>query len=274
MPLLSFDQVSIDFGAKPILDNVSFSIEKGQKLALIGRNGEGKSTLLQILSGNLPIDDGQVVRQDGIKVAMMVQDAAKRDDLTVHQFLLRSLGKVGEALAAYETETDMDKMGQWQQIIDENDGWEALQRIESVVTRLNLSESLNIKSLSGGVRRRVNLAAALVQNPDILLLDEPTNHLDIESIVWLQGFINKLHCAVVFVTHDRTFLKQIANGILELDRGDIVTYDCGYDTYLQRREERLNAQIKEGGRAAGPRPAQGINPSRPSGANFSISATA
>lgn len=249
MPLLSFDQVSIDFGAKPILDNVSFSIEKGQKLALIGRNGEGKSTLLQILSGEMPIDDGQVIRQDGIKVAMMVQDAAKRDDLTVHQFLLRSLGKVGQALAAYETETDMDKMGQWQQIIDENDGWDALQRIESVVTRLNLSESLNIKSLSGGVRRRVNLAAALVQNPDILLLDEPTNHLDIESIVWLQEFINKLHCAVVFVTHDRTFLKQIANGILELDRGDIVSYDCGYDTYLKRREERLQAQIKEWERA-------------------------
>lgn len=245
MPLLSFDQVSIDYGAKPVLDQVSFGIEKGQKIALIGRNGEGKSTLLQILSGNLALDDGQIIRQDGLKVAMMVQDAAKRDDLSVRDFLLRALGEVGQALRHYESATDADEMAKYQHTIDESNGWEALQSVETVISQLNLQADANIKSLSGGVRRRVNLAAALAQQPDILLLDEPTNHLDIESILWLQQFVQKLHCAVVFVTHDRAFLKSIANHIFELDRGQIVSYDCGYDKYLERREARLQAEIKE-----------------------------
>ncbi len=245
MPILSFDQVSIDYGAQPVLDQVSFTIEKGQKIALIGRNGEGKSTLLQILSGDLAIDDGLVIRQDGLKVAMMVQDAARRDDLSVRELLIRSLGMVGEALLSYESANDVDEMVKYQHIIDEHHGWEALQTVESVVSRLHLQANVNIKNLSGGVRRRVNLAAALVQSPDILLLDEPTNHLDIESIIWLQQFVQKLHCAVVFVTHDRAFLKQIANHIFELDRGHIVSYDCGYDKYLERREARLQAEIKE-----------------------------
>jgi len=245
MSLISFDKVSIDFGAHPILDAVSLSITKGQKLALIGRNGEGKSTLLKIVSGELPIDDGQVIKQDGIKVAMMKQSAANESGSTVRQFLLHALGDVGHALEQYETATDPNKMADYQHVIDEHNGWALLQQIEVVTTRLKLNPDDVIKSLSGGVRRRINLAAALVQMPDVLLLDEPTNHLDIESILWLQDMVNKLHCAVVFVTHDRTFLKSIANGILELDRGKIYQYDCNYETYLVRREDRLDAEVKE-----------------------------
>lgn len=245
MSLISFDKVSIDFGAHPILDEVNLTINKGQKLALIGRNGEGKSTLLKILAGEIPIDDGQVVIQDGIKVAMMKQSAANESESTVRAFLLHALGEVGHALEQYEQTEDPDKMGELQHIIDENDGWGLLQQIEVVTTKLKLNPDDIIKSLSGGVRRRINLAAALVQSPDILLLDEPTNHLDIDSILWLQDMVNKLHCAVVFVTHDRTFLRSIANGILELDRGKIYQYDCDYPTYLKRREDRLAAEVKE-----------------------------
>ncbi len=245
MSLLSFDQVSIDFGAHPILDAVNLTIRKGQKLALIGRNGEGKSTLLKIMAGEIPIDDGQVIKQDGMRVAMMKQSAVNESNATVRQFLLHALGKVGEALEQYETASDPDLMAEYQQVIDENNGWELLQQIDVVSTKLKLNADDEIKSLSGGVRRRINLAAALVQMPDVLLLDEPTNHLDIESILWLQDMVNKLHCAVVFVTHDRTFLKSIANGILELDRGKIYQYDCNYDTYLVRREDRLDAEVKE-----------------------------
>ncbi len=245
MSLISFDKVSIDFGAHPILDAVNLTINKGQKLALIGRNGEGKSTLLKILAGEIPIDDGQVVKQDGIKVAMMKQSAANESESSVRQFLLHALGTVGAALERYESCTDPDEMAQHQQVIDEQDGWTLLQQIEVVTSKLKLNPDDIIKSLSGGVRRRINLAAALVQQPDVLLLDEPTNHLDIESILWLQDMVNKLHCAVVFVTHDRTFLRSIANGIIELDRGKIYQYDCDYPTYLQRREDRLAAEIKE-----------------------------
>lgn len=245
MSLISFDKVSIDFGAHPILDEVNLTINKGQKLALIGRNGEGKSTLLKILAGDIPIDDGQVLKQDGMRVAMMKQSAANESEATVSEFLLHALGDVGHALEHYQSATDPNEMAKYQHVIEENDGWSLLQQIEIVTTKLKLNPDDVIKSLSGGVRRRINLAAALVQKPDVLLLDEPTNHLDIESILWLQEMVNKLHCAVVFVTHDRTFLKSIANGILELDRGKIYQYDCDYLTYLQRREDRLAAEIKD-----------------------------
>lgn len=245
MSLLSFDQVSIDFGAHPILDAVNLTISKGQKLALIGRNGEGKSTLLKIMAGGMPIDDGQLIKQDGLKVAMMKQSAVNESESTVRQFLLHALGEVGHALEHYETASNPDDMVKFQSVIEENNGWELLQQIDVVTSKLKLNANDVIKSLSGGVRRRINLAAALVQMPDILLLDEPTNHLDIDSILWLQDMVNKLHCAVVFVTHDRTFLRSIANGILELDRGKIYQYDCDYNTYLKRREERLEAEVKE-----------------------------
>lgn len=245
MPLLRFEQVYLDFGAKPILNAVNFSIERGQKLALIGRNGEGKSTLLQILANRLPIDDGQVIRQDGLKVAIMQQDASQTESATVKQLLFQALGEVGQALLAYQQTTDPEQLNQQQQIIDQQQGWQQLQTVEQVISQLKLPADTSVQQLSGGLKRRVNLAAALVQNPDLLLLDEPTNHLDIDNIIWLQQFIKKLHCSVIFVTHDRAFLQQIATGILELDRGQIISYDCDYATYLKRRETRLQAEIKE-----------------------------
>lgn len=246
MALINFEQVYLDFGAKPILDGVNLTIERGQKWALIGRNGEGKSSLLNVINGTLPIDGGVIKRQDGLTVAKMQQSAATAEgESTVREFLMSSLGDVGEALAGYEQAKDTDAMMRFQQRIDDGDGWQLLNQLDTIITRLRLQADAQVQSLSGGVRRRLNLAAALVQAPDILLLDEPTNHLDIETIIWLQQLVKNLDCAVIFVTHDRSFLREVANGIIELDRGQIYSYDCDYDTYLQRREQRLEAEAKE-----------------------------
>ncbi|MCW8870007.1 MAG: ATP-binding cassette domain-containing protein [Proteobacteria bacterium] len=246
MALINFDDVYLDFGSRPILDGVNLSIERGQKWALIGRNGEGKSSLLKVINGDLPIDGGEVKRQSGLKVAKMQQSAATANaDVSVRDFLLQSLGEVGQQLAAYEGTDDVDKMMSLQQQIDDAEGWSLLNQLDSVMTQLHLQGDADVGSLSGGVRRRLNLAAALVQSPDILLLDEPTNHLDIESIIWLQSLIKGLHCAVILVTHDRAFLRAVANGVLELDRGDLYAYDCDYDTFLKRQDLRLENEAKE-----------------------------
>ncbi len=246
MALINFEEVHLDFGAKPILDGVNLSIERGQKWALIGRNGEGKSSLLNVINGELPIDGGVVKRQDGLTVAKMQQSAATAEGKsTVREFLMTALGDVGQALAAYEQTDDTDEMMRLQQRIDDGDGWQLLNQLDTIVTRLRLVADAEVQTLSGGVRRRLNLAAALVQAPDILLLDEPTNHLDIETIIWLQQLVKSLDCAVIFVTHDRSFLREVANGIIELDRGQIYSYDCGYETYLVRREQRLDSESNE-----------------------------
>lgn len=246
MALINFDNVFLDFGARPILDGVNLSLEHGQKWALIGRNGEGKSSLLKVINGDLPVDGGEIKRQSDLKVAKMQQSAASADaNVSVRDFLLQSLGVVGEHLAAYERTDDADKMMHLQQQIDDAGGWDLLNRLDTVITQLQLQADANVQSLSGGLRRRLNLAAALVQSPDILLLDEPTNHLDIDSIIWLQGLIKSLHCAVVLVTHDRAFLRAVADGVLELDRGHLYAYDCDYDTFLKRQTLRLDQEAKE-----------------------------
>ncbi len=238
MSLLSFDQVCIDLGAHPILKSVNLTIQKGQKLALIGRNGEGKSTLLKIMAGEMPIDDGQLVQQDGLKVAMMKQSAVNESESTVRQFLLHALGEVGHALEQYETASDPDAMAKYQQTIEENNGWELLQQIDVVTSKLKLNADDVIKSLSGGVRRRINLAAALVQMPDILLLDEPTNHLDLPMIEWLEEYLKQGKQTIFMVTHDRYFLDSVCTQILELDQQQIFKYSGGYSYYLEKKADR------------------------------------
>ena len=253
MALLTFDQVSIDFGEKLLLDDVNLAIEKGQKLALIGRNGEGKSTILRIMAGETVVDSGEVVRRDGLVVAMMAQFAAADSEQTTEQYLYHGLGDVGITLYQYqqalEKNPDDTRLAEWQETIEAGEGWPFIQQVETVISRLQLEKHTRLSELSGGLKRRVNLARALVQQPDILLLDEPTNHLDIDTILWLQKLLQDLTCALVFVTHDRAFLQAVANGVIELDRGQVYTYDCSYQKYLQRREERLNAELIEWERA-------------------------
>jgi len=251
--LLTFDQVSIDFGEKLLLDNVQLSIEKGQKLALIGRNGEGKSTILKIMAGLTVVDAGEVVRRDGLVVAMMAQFAEADSQQSIEQYLYHGLGEIGQVLYQYQQalvqQPDDPRLADWQQDIESADAWSHINEVETVISRLQLEKHMVLSDLSGGLKRRVNLARALVQQPDILLLDEPTNHLDIDTILWLQKLLQDINCALVFVTHDRAFLQAVANGVIELDRGQLYTYHCDYRTYLKRREERLDAELLEWERA-------------------------
>ncbi len=216
MPLVTLDQVSIAFGHLPLLDNAAFQIEPGERVAVIGRNGTGKSTMLQILSGDLPPDSGVVLRQPGVRVARLVQDVPLSADRTVATVVGEGLGE-----------------------LDPHDEWQRHHQADMVMTRLSLPPEAIVDSLSGGWKRRVLLARALVGAPDLLLLDEPTNHLDIEAIAWLESFLAEYRGAVVFVTHDRAFLERLATRIVELDRGRLTSWPGDYATFERKKEEWL-----------------------------------
>jgi ATP-binding cassette subfamily F protein uup len=248
MAILSLINVSLDFGAEPLLDEINFSINKGQKICLIGRNGEGKSSLMKLLTGQIPLEHGEIRRHGSSKVAMMEQNVpTSNDNDDIYTLVAKALGESGQDIIEYHNalNNNLDTIDIIGERITDNDSWALLNSIETVISQLNLDKDQRFNELSGGVKRRVVLARALVQDPDLLLLDEPTNHLDIETIIWLEKFVRSLNIAVLFITHDRTFLKNIATGILELDRGKIHYYDCQYDTYLVRRDDRLNAEDKE-----------------------------
>ena len=251
MAILSLLDVSLDFGAEPILDEINFTINKGQKLCLIGRNGEGKSSLMKLLTGQIPLEHGEIRRHGSSKVAMMEQNVpVDKNNNDIYTLVAKALGERGNDIIDYHHAliNDLDTLDTIGEKITDSDSWLLLNDIETVISQLELDKDQLFNDLSGGVKRRVVLARALVQNPDLLLLDEPTNHLDIETIIWLEKFVRNLKIAVIFITHDRSFLKNIATGILELDRGKIHYYDCDYNTYLVRRDERLNAEDKENDR--------------------------
>jgi ATP-binding cassette subfamily F protein uup len=216
MPLVALDRVAVAFGHLPLLDEIAFQVDAGERIAIIGRNGTGKSTLLQILSGDLQPDSGLVLRQPGTRVARLVQDVPLSTDRTVADV-------VGEGLGA----------------LDAHDEWQRHHQADMVMTRLALPPAAIVDSLSGGWKRRVLLARALVGQPDLLLLDEPTNHLDIEAITWLESFLAEYRGAVVFVTHDRAFLERLATRIVELDRGRLTSWPGDYATFERKKEEWL-----------------------------------
>jgi ATP-binding cassette subfamily F protein uup len=217
VPLVSLDRVSIAFGHLPLLDGVALQIEPRERVSVIGRNGTGKSTLLKIVSGELPPDSGTVWRQPALKMARLEQDVP-----------LSANRSVFDIVAAGHTHH-----------LEEDDEWLREHHVDLVLSRLNLPPDAIVDTLSGGWRRRVLLARALVGQPDLLLLDEPTNHLDIEAITWLETFLAEYAGAVMFVTHDRTFLQRLATRIVELDRGRLTSWPGDYATYLRRKEESL-----------------------------------
>jgi len=216
MPLVALDHVSLAFGHLPLLDDASFQIDPGERVALIGRNGSGKSTLLQILGGDLAPDSGEVLRQPGVRIARLVQDVPLSADRTVAVV-------VGEGLGP----------------LDEHDEWQREHQADMVMSRLSLPPDAIVDTLSGGWKRRVLLARALVGQPDLLLLDEPTNHLDIEAIIWLESFLAEYRGAVAFVTHDRAFLERLGTRIVELDRGRLTSWPGDYATFERKKEEWL-----------------------------------
>jgi ABC transport system ATP-binding/permease protein len=230
---------------------VSLQIDAGERVALIGRNGTGKSTLLQIVNGELAPDRGSVWRAPGTQVARLVQDVPLETSATVFEVVAEGLGDLAALVAAYHHasveaahggEAALDRLGRLQHELEERDGWRLEQRVELVLTRLALPADAVVNTLSGGWRRRVLLARALVASPDVLLLDEPTNHLDIDAIEWLESFLADYAGAVLFVTHDRAFLERLATRVIELDRGHLTSWPGDYATFLRKKEEWLESE--------------------------------
>jgi ABC transport system ATP-binding/permease protein len=249
MPLVSLEHVSIAHGHLPLLDDASLQIEPQERVCVIGRNGTGKSTLLQIISGDQLPDAGNVWRQPGLRIARLVQDVPLSADRPVFDVVAEGLGDLGDLAAAYHhaavevaasgTDVSLEKLGRLQHALEQQDGWRLEQRVELVLERLDLPADAIVDTLSGGWRRRTLLARALVAQPDVLLLDEPTNHLDIEAMTWLETFLADYPGTVVFVTHDRVFLQRVATRIVELDRGRLTSWPGDYATFLRKKEEWL-----------------------------------
>ena len=256
MALLSIQNVSLTLGGPQLLSGVGLQIEEGQRVCLLGRNGAGKSTFMKVMFGDIKPDSGEVTRQQGLKVAMLSQEVPEDITGNVYSVVASGLGDLGKALAAYhdasallDTGNDADAalaaMSSAQQVLDEKGGWDLHQKIQTVVNHLKLNADAEFSSLSGGVKRRTMLARALASEPDLLLLDEPTNHLDVESITWLEEFLLRYVKSLVLITHDRMFLRKVANRIVELDRGHLADWSCDYDTFLRRKEEVLHAEEEE-----------------------------
>ena len=220
MNILSLHQVSLAFGGPQLLDDISLQIESGDRICLLGRNGTGKSSLLRLINNDLPPDSGDIIRKQAITTAYVPQEFPPIWTGTIRHYLQ-------QILATKELESHAADI-----------------HIDQTLTQMNLDPEAELTTLSGGLKRRVLLAAALVQDPDLLLLDEPTNHLDINAICWLENFLLRLRTTLIFVSHDRTFVRNLANRIVELDRGQVYDYRCRYDTYLERRQETLNVEEK------------------------------
>jgi ATP-binding cassette subfamily F protein uup len=252
MPLISLQSITLSYGLPPLLDEVSLSIDKGERICLVGRNGTGKSTLLRLVAGEIQTDSGERRVTDGVRIAGLSQEIPPGTAGAVFDVVAGGLGALGELvreyhelgrrLAARGGEADLKPLARVQQALEAGGGWAIEQRTERVISRLGLDPDREFTALSGGLQRRVLLARALVAEPDLLLLDEPTNHLDIEAIEWLEGFLPEFPGALLFVTHDRVFLRRVATRILELDRGRLTDWPGDYDNYLRRREERLHAE--------------------------------
>jgi len=249
MSLITLQNVDFSVGGPLLLEKVNLTIETNERICIVGRNGAGKSTLMRLFDGQIKPDDGEV-RSGGVSIAGLAQEVPLALTGDVFDVVAMGLGELGADLAHYHhlihaPEMDMDALGEVQARIDAGNGWALDQRVEQVISKLELNEEAEFSALSGGMKRRVLLAQALVAAPDVLLLDEPTNHLDIESIAWLEEFLKNYAGTVVFVTHDRQFLRNIATRIIEIDRGQVTSWPGDYENYLRRREERLHAEAQE-----------------------------
>ena len=250
MPYIRLDQIEFSIGTQVLLDKVSLTLDKGERLGLLGRNGAGKSTLMRILSGELPPEDGERWVDPNIKVARLEQTLPDNLALTVFDYVATGLAETGALLSRYHTlisdssEQHLDEISQIQSELEHLDGWSMAQRIEKVLQQLGLNASEQLATLSGGWRRRAALARALVTEPDVLLLDEPTNHLDIPSIDWLEQQVTVFEGAIVLITHDRRFLQRVCNRIGELDRGHLALWQANYAKFLVLREQQAEATAR------------------------------
>ena len=252
MSLLQLKNASVIFGHPPVLSGVEMVIHNGERVCLVGRNGCGKSTLLKIISGELTLDDGQRLVGSQVKISLLPQDPPATVDSTLFDYVAEGMAEVGELLKAYfhqthviatdYSEAQLNKLENLQQQLDHHNAWQFEQRIMQVLTQLNLDPDQQLSTLSGGWRRKAALARALANQPDILLLDEPTNHLDIEMIKWLENTVLDYQGAVVFVSHDRAFIRNVATRIIDLDRGQLVSYPGNYQEYLAKKAHDMEVE--------------------------------
>ncbi len=254
MPLLQLSNVSIAYGTHALLDHANFQLDAGERVGLLGRNGEGKSTLMKIIAGNILADEGEVWRQPELKLAWLEQAPTLTDGMSIYDAVAEGLGDLGHWISRYHhlsmtmeatDEKALAELGDLQHKLETHNGWHFQQRVESTLSKLNLPAEVEVNSLSGGWKRRVALAQALVIEPEVLLLDEPTNHLDFESIQWLEEQVSQFKGAVLFVTHDRSFLQKLATRIVDLDRGQLVSWQGNYSDYLRRKAAKLEDEMNQ-----------------------------
>ncbi|MBI5449868.1 MAG: ATP-binding cassette domain-containing protein [Gammaproteobacteria bacterium] len=251
MALLTLRNVTLSFGGAPLLNGVSFSIERGERVCLVGSNGSGKSTLLRLINGEHYAEDGELIIESGAVIASLPQDVPGDLDGPVFDIVASGLGAAGQLLADYDhavqrlTENHddpkrIDELARIQHQLEACNGWQLQQRVDTVLSKLKLDGHQPFSGLSGGMKRRILLARALVNEPDLLLLDEPTNHLDIENILWLEEFLSTFTQALLFISHDRSFIRRLATRVLDLDRGRVTDWRETFDQYLEHKQQALD----------------------------------
>ena len=251
MPYITLDKAALAYGHVPLLDHVNFQLDEGERVGMIGRNGGGKSSMLKVLAGQAVLDDGLVWRAPGVRICYVSQEPELNVEATVFDEVARGLGELQQIITDYhhlshqlaepdaDYESLLEAMQPLQTKLEAQNGWAVQARIETAIQRLELNADSRVGDLSGGVRKRVALAQALVAEPDVLILDEPTNHLDFSSIEWLEGLLNNFRGSVLFVTHDRYFLDNVATRIVELDRGNLASFPGNFAAYLRFKEQML-----------------------------------
>ena len=261
MPLITLKNLSLSYGIPPLLDAVNLHIDANERVCLLGRNGAGKSTLLRLINGEIQADDGSITIAQGIRVAKLNQEVPADLGGTINEVVADGLNKVGKLLQRYYHllheitlghentmgggEQLLKQLGECQHQLEAEGGWEISQRLEVIISKLRLDGDVDFKDLSGGLKRRVLLARALVNRPDLLLLDEPTNHLDIDSIIWLEKFLLDWQGSLLFISHDRVFAQKLATRIVEIDRGKLTDWPGDYPTYVSRKQKVLEDEEKE-----------------------------
>jgi ATP-binding cassette subfamily F protein uup len=255
MALVGMQEVSVAFGGPAVLDRASFSIERGERVCLLGRNGAGKSTVMKLLDGTIKPDSGEVVRQTGVTVARLEQEIPDDVRGTIFDVVAAGLGDIGGLLARYHdasvrvatdhSDSALRELDRLHHALDNAKAWETNSRVETVLLHLGLDGNIEFSAASGGRKRQTLLARALIRDPDVLLLDEPTNHLDTDAVEWMENFLIDRGTTLLFVTHDRAFLRRLATRIVELDRGRLMDWGSNYDTYVERKDASLAAESRE-----------------------------
>lgn len=249
MSLFRMDEISLAFGEQVIFRNAKFVLEDGERVCLIGRNGAGKSTLLKLITGEYQPDEGEIHRLPDLRISQLRQELPELSELTAREVVALGLADQSGLIDKYEalshqTErpNQLNELEELQRRIEANGGWEPAQQVDTIIAQLELPADKRLCDLSGGWQRRVALGQALVSKPHILLLDEPTNHLDISTITWLEKRVSSYDGCIVFITHDRLFLQQLATRIIELDRGQLTSWTGDYNKFLQHREEAITTE--------------------------------